>query len=494
MGRTTARIFVVLFGAAVPPLAAFALWDRLAPEMVADLGSGTALAIAVLASAGWMAVVATIVSRVFDAEARRMVRAAERGTLDQSATREGTQDVAGEAHRRLTAALDERNRQIAELAAQSRTAPIALDAAAVARAMVAAAAQITGDPTWTLAVTRSRGDAITAGSYGPDTTEPLAEVHRWASTVDRPHAGGVAGVGFATGPWGAFVVAEVASSDELHATLLAPWEGRDPPSQAERELLRLVGQHAGMAIEHALLYDRVRSQADELDRLAKLQGDFLRGVSHDLQTPLTSIRALAHEVGATASLDADARSDLDAIGHQTDRLRRMVAQLLAMSRLESGVLTARSDVFSIAPIVERTWAALRAGRPFELAVDGEPHLAVGDPDRFEQALWAVLDNAVKYSPAGSRIAVRIVPATRGLAVRITDLGRGMSPATTASAFDQFYRSPDARDAVPDGSGIGLYTARGLLRAMDGDITIESRLAHGTVVSIHVPAELAATQA
>ncbi len=152
---------------------------------------------------------------------------------------------------------------------------------------------------------------------------------------------------------------EVAASEELHAALIAPREGRGAPSRAERELLGLVGQHAGMAIEHALLYARVRRQAEELDRLARLQSDFLRGVSHDLQTPLTSIRALAEEVQSAQELGPEAHGDLDAIAHQADRLRRMVGQLLTMSRLESGALTPRSDVFRIEPIVDRTWAALR---------------------------------------------------------------------------------------------------------------------------------------
>ena len=269
---------------------------------------------------------------------------------------------------------------------------------------------------------------------------------------------------------------------------MAPWEGRAAPSRAELELLSLLGQHAGAAIEHALLYEHVRSQAAEITRMASVQADFLRGVSHDLQTPLTSIRALAEEVRSAAPWTS-ARADLETIAHQADRLRRMVAQLLVASRLEAGAFTPRSDVFRVEPLVERTWRALRLDRPFTLRTDGAGHLAVGDPDRFEQVMWALLDNATKYSPAGSAIEVTVAPARRvAPAVTVADHGRGMSPETQRRAFDQFYRAADARNAAPDGSGIGLYAARGLIGAMGGSISIASTLGSGSGFTVLLPAE------
>jgi signal transduction histidine kinase len=150
-------------------------------------------------------------------------------------------------------------------------------------------------------------------------------------------------------------------------------------------------------------------------------------------------------------------------------------------------------VFRVEPIVERTWEALRAtDRPFSLETDGPMQLAVGDPDRFEQVLWAILDNAVKYSPGGSEIAVRVGPADGAgdgewLQVAVTDRGRGMTPAVRARAFEQFFRSDEARRAAPDGSGIGLYAARGLLEAMGGAIELDGD-DEGTVVRIRLPAE------
>jgi signal transduction histidine kinase len=238
---------------------------------------------------------------------------------------------------------------------------------------------------------------------------------------------------------------------------------------------------------------RVRAQTDELNRLAALQTDFLRGVTHDLQTPLTSIRAVADELHRTPGLDDAAVADLDTISHQADRLRRMVGQLLAVSRLEAGALSPAQDVFRAEPVVRRTWDALRASRPMELRDHGPPHLVVGDADRLEQVLWAVLDNAVKYSPPESPISISLSAKDMvgdGLIseIAVTDQGAGMDAQTLVHAFDQFYRAAGAGRLSPDGSGVGLYAARGLLRAMGGEIFAESRMGQGTTMRITMPAE------
>jgi signal transduction histidine kinase len=151
-------------------------------------------------------------------------------------------------------------------------------------------------------------------------------------------------------------------------------------------------------------------------------------------------------------------------------------------------------VFREEPIVRRTWEALRADRPLDLASEGPPHLMVGDPDRLEQALWAMLDNAVKYSPAGSSVRIRLAgregtsPGELMAEISITDEGAGMAGETRDHAFEQFYRSDDARRLAPDGSGVGLYAARGLVRAMGGDITLDSHLGSGTTITVTLPAE------
>jgi signal transduction histidine kinase len=500
LSRSTRRLLTALFAAALPPVLAYAILDRLEPAWIDRLGIDLALALAVSVTLGWVAVVGTLAWRTFAGEARTMVQLAEHGLPASGDGAGPSDDALSAAQRRLATALDERNRQIAELARQVRGVSIADDPAAAAHAMVRATRSVTGDPTWLLAVLRAEAlSALLPAVYGPEPEAgitPIGEVHRWASTVEPAEAGD-AGARHAVGPWGAFVIADVAAGDELRAILLAPWEGRAAPTPAELGLFSLLGQHAATTIEHALLYRRLRAQADEINRMAGVQTDFLRGITHDLQTPLTSIRALAAELMGGDGIDTAARIDLETIAQQADRLRRMVGQLLAVSRLEVGALRPRQEVFRIEPLVRRTWEALRAAdHPFSLDADPTPHLVVGDPDRVEQVLWALLDNAVKYSPAGAPVAVRLSvhpdPDGSGLVAEtaVLDSGIGMSEETLARAAEQFYRSDEARRMAPDGSGIGLYAARGLVEAMGGSLRIESRPGAGTTVIVSLPAEAA----
>jgi len=490
IGRPSLRLLAVLLAAALPPLVAFGLITLAAPAWAERAGGPLTVLILVGGGLLWVALVAVAAARPMANDARSIAALAERGMAS-------TGDGLSSAQRRLATTLEDRNRQISDLADLIRVAPIAKDATAVAHAMVAGTRQVTGDPTWLLAILRvPETRDLEPGVYGPNPESPpgtLDEVHRWAATAEA-HGRAPRDARLVGGPWGAFTVVDVAAGDELRAILLAPWEGRADPSPAELNLFGLIGQHAATALDHALLYNRLRVQTEELNRMAAVQTDFLRGITHDLQTPLTSIRAVASELQQSEGLDEEARTDLETIAQQADRLRRMVGQLLAVSRLEVGALTPVQEVFRAAPVVRRTWEALRAlDHRLVMEEAGPPHLVVADPDRLEQVLWALMDNAVKYSPAGSTIRVHLglVDATAGARVSeiaIHDEGVGMDPTTRAKAFEQFFRSDDARRLVPDGSGIGLYAARGLVVAMGGDISIESEAQAGTTVRLTLPAE------
>jgi signal transduction histidine kinase len=476
------RAFVGLLIGILPPLTVVAGALLLGGRALADVNPGL-IAIAVVAGVlVWAAILALFFGRSLGGEFRDLVSLARGANTAETAE-------AGSAYRQLASVLDERNRQVATLAQRAGLVPIDEDPVRVARSLVTTVASVMGDATWRCAVLASEDaglvpPAIYHALDDDVASEPIGDLERWASTArsDEPAR-------HLEGPWGAFTVTDVAVAGPTRAILYAPWQGRPPPTRAELEVLTLVGQHAGTSLEHSILYARVRAQADELNRLAAVQADFLRGVTHDLQTPLTSIGALATELKADAGVPDAARADLDTISHQADRLRRMVSQLLVASRLEAGVFTPQNDVFALRPVIERTWAALRADRPFEVDAAGAPQLAVGDPDRVEQVLWAVLDNAVKYSPSGSRIDVAIDGSTPGeLAITVRDGGPGMDEATRTHAFDQFYRSDHARRMAPDGSGVGLYAARGLMEAMGGSISVASTPGSGTVVTLRLPAE------
>ena len=474
-------MFVALLLAGLPPILLLVGTLLLTDSILRD-ADPVLLAVAIVAgTALWAAILAVVYARSLADDLRSFLTLAERG--------EGPGDDAGQAYADVATALEERNRQIGTLAREAGSVPIDDPPADVLRALVTATRSVMRDDTWRAAVLTSDDDAalppgVYLGRGEGEAVAGIGDLEQWASVSMQGRA-----VARLDGPWGAFGVADASVQNRLSMILYAPWEGRGDITPAERSILALVSQYAVTALEHSLLYARVREQADELARMAEVQSDFLRGVTHDLQTPLTAIRALAIELAANDDVPATARADLDTISHQAERLRRLVGQLLTASRLEAGAFTPQVDVFAVQPVVERTWAALRADRPFSLQTTGHAHLAVGDEDRVEQVLWALFDNAVKYSPPGSAVEVTVDQGDAAVEVSIRDHGSGMDSKTAASAFEQFYRAQEARRLAPDGSGVGLYMARGLMEAMGGSLSLSSSLGAGTVATLRLPAEL-----
>lgn len=253
--------------------------------------------------------------------------------------------------------------------------------------------------------------------------------------------------------------------------------------RSDQDLYELFASHVAVALRNAELLARVESQNARLLELDAAKDDFLRGVSHNLQSPLTSIRAHADEL---ARERPDGR--LEIIGEQADRLSRMVRQLLTVSRLESGAIRPRSEVINLAARARRAWEALGAGDvEFELRDASDGWLAVADPDQLDQVLWAVLDNAVTY---GERRPVEIdigpKPSTSQLRLTVADGGAGISEYDRQRLFTRFARGAEPSDG---GSGLGLYVSRELCRAMGGDLVLEAAAGGvGAAFSVYLPAE------
>jgi hypothetical protein len=216
------RLLALLLFATLPPLLTLA-GDAGAAFLARRPGRRVVLVVIGGAGLLWIVLLVVIADRPMATDARSLAALAARGMAS-------TDDGLSAAQRRLATTLEDRNRQISDLADLIRVAPISKDATAVAHAMVSGARQVTGDPTWLLAVLRvPETRDLEAGVYGPNPESlpgTLDEVHRWAATAEArgPSPRDARLVG---GPWGAFTVVDVAAGDELRAILLAP--GRDGP-------------------------------------------------------------------------------------------------------------------------------------------------------------------------------------------------------------------------------------------------------------------------
>ncbi len=275
---------------------------------------------------------------------------------------------------------------------------------------------------------------------------------------------------------------EVAGSLIGHAPAMVRWE------PADQDLLELFAASVAVALRDADLLEQVEAQNERLRTLDVEKDDFLRGVSHNLQTPLARIRANADQLASEQAAAGAADRRLAIISEQSDRLSRMVRQLLTVSRLDSGVLHPVAEVFAMAPRIRRTWEALGAGHvPFELVDEAGGWLAVADPDQVDQVLWALLDNAVKYG-RGTPVHIRIGidPGASRVSMTVQDGGPGIPADDREQLFERYARGGRSEDR--DGTGLGLYVGRALARANGGDLELAEDTGSGAAFTLVLPGE------
>jgi two-component system, OmpR family, sensor histidine kinase ResE len=219
----------------------------------------------------------------------------------------------------------------------------------------------------------------------------------------------------------------------------------------------------------------------------------LRRLGHELRTPLAALRAvLANLSDRAAPADAPA---LHAAEDEAARLSRLVEEILAVGRGgPAGAIDARpTDLRALATATCALFAAraARLGLRLEAPASGPPVVVRGDPDRLRQALVNLLDNAVRHTPPGGRVAVRVDADATEAALQVQDTGEGMDPLTSRWAFEPYYqgaagRAGDGAPASAGGSGLGLAIVREIVAAHEGTVGLESSPGAGATITIRLP--------
>ena len=228
------------------------------------------------------------------------------------------------------------------------------------------------------------------------------------------------------------------------------------------------------------------------ERLAEMRSHFISSVSHELRTPLTSIRMYTESMKLDDEMDSEIRTQyLDTVLHESERLSRLVDNVLHFARIEQGRASYQLRPEPVAEIVGKS--ILGFGLPaeqagFRLDVGIEPDLpeVFADRDALEQAILNLLGNAIKYSGASREIAVNVQSEGMYAAIRVADHGIGIAPQEQARIFDRFYRSPAAENGQIPGAGLGLTLVDHIARAHGGNVTVTSRLGAGSVFTIRIP--------
>lgn len=245
----------------------------------------------------------------------------------------------------------------------------------------------------------------------------------------------------------------------------------------------------------------------EVRRLESVRRDFVANVSHELKTPLTSIRGYVETLLGDRELpEVMQRQFLDVVHKNAERLHHIVEDLLDLSRLESGGWRPELHDVDALAIIEDVWtscAERAAGKGITFVPPVEAPLVRADPGGLRQVLTNLLDNAVRYTPDEGRIEVRAraapaagngrgprdsPPAPNGyIAFEVHDTGTGIPSDALPRIFERFYRADPARSRAEGGTGLGLSIVKHLVESMGGDIVAESELGKGTTIRFRLPA-------
>jgi signal transduction histidine kinase len=220
------------------------------------------------------------------------------------------------------------------------------------------------------------------------------------------------------------------------------------------------------------------------------QQRFIASASHELRAPLTLIRASAEVALRDLPPDeSDQRALLHDVLAESDHMRRLVDDLLTLTRLDSGQLTLTKETIDLTALlasIQRQAARLGEQRGVAVELADVGGLVQADTERLQQVLLIALDNALRYTPAGGRITLAATPMERTVQIRVADTGCGIAPEHLPHIFERFYRADPARGRENGNAGLGLSIAKGLVEAMRGRITVESTVGVGTTVVISLP--------
>ncbi|MDP8236297.1 MAG: PAS domain-containing sensor histidine kinase [Candidatus Erginobacter occultus] len=229
-----------------------------------------------------------------------------------------------------------------------------------------------------------------------------------------------------------------------------------------------------------------------LRRLDRQKSDYLSLVSHELRTPLTSLRSFAEILLEDETMAEERRREfLSIIREDTDRLTRLINNVLDLGRIEAGTMRWEEEVFSLADRVDkaiRTLKGLALSRQvsIEPALADDPVLVFADPDRIQQVAINLLSNAVAVSPPGETVRVEVSRVKEDGEIRarvaVTDRGGGIAAADREKIFEKFYRQEKRKR----GSGLGLFISREIVHHYGGTIGVAESSPRGTTVSFFIP--------
>jgi signal transduction histidine kinase len=256
-------------------------------------------------------------------------------------------------------------------------------------------------------------------------------------------------------------------------------------------LAEVLAERAALAIENAKLYTEQVEARRKVEDLSRLKDEFLSIASHELRTPVTSIKGYTQLAKMLIKEGDLSTSDeyLDIALDQIDRMSRLILELLDVSRIETGRLEIRREAitwsFFVRDVVHRHHTAV-SDRRFHVSVPDDTQIVAGDRDRLEQVLGNLLENAVKYSPDGSDITVTVDDRGESFVTAVCDRGIGIPADELGQVFERFHRGRQVSSTNYGGLGLGLYITKQIIERHGGTIWVDSKEGQGTTFYFSLP--------
>jgi len=403
----------------------------------------------------------------------------------------------------------------------------AIDALALAR--LAQSGQLGDVPADTSIVTRSPSGVITIEGTNFSVNPPLFDdglphwgvVGRityaslptadggWVTAMQPSPSRGTLGrmsatLGFLQSVWWQFLLAGIVAG--LISLLIARWLARgmtQPLRDMAAAVRRMeVGDYTARVEtrsrdEVGQLATAFNRMSAELELLERSRRDLVANVSHELKTPITAIRA--HLENLADGIEQPDRETMQVMLNQTERLGRLVDQLLDLSKLESGEVALQIEPMPLAPVIDQVLSEFSVGRAVtDVELDAQVPddlLVEADRERIHQVVFNLVDNAVRFTPPGGAVTIRAWREDDRVGVEVSDTGVGVAPEHLSRLFERFYRADPARSRDDGGgTGIGLAIARSIVEGHGGRIVATSEPGRGATFTFDLPAAHAAVPA
>jgi signal transduction histidine kinase len=268
--------------------------------------------------------------------------------------------------------------------------------------------------------------------------------------------------------------------------------GRAEPdafSEQEIELVGLLGRLVASAVQNIRAYASERRTVEELRRLSELRADFVSLVSHELRSPMAAVIGAARTLQQRwRELQPDQREAfLALIGDETSRLAALIGDVLDTSRIDAGTFSYRFGDVDLAALVRDAVTTASVGQdevPVVADIPVSGPTIRGDGERLRQVLGNLIDNAVKYSPAGEPVEVRLVPVDGSVQICVQDRGPGIHRDDQQLVFEKFGRVSGG--VSKPGTGLGLFIARSIAEAHGGTLSVSSAPGRGALFTLRLP--------